>query len=67
MKIDLIGMILNHAGRKAFDGIIIDDDGHELDAEHSLDQMIKEYAKVRAGGQSDLVVVRRSILEVPHV
>ena len=61
MKIDLINMILNHAGKEHFDGIIIDDDGHELDAVHSLDAMIMEYAKVRGGGQSDLVVVNPAL------
>lgn len=62
MKIDLIGMILNHAGKRAFDGIIIDDDGQELDAVHSLDHMIMEYAKVRKGGSSDTVVVPSTLL-----
>lgn len=62
MKIDLIGMILNHAGTRPFDGAIIDDDGNELDAEHSLDAMIMEYAKVRNGGESNCIVVRASVL-----
>lgn len=62
MKIDLINMILSHAGRDTFDGIIIDDAGHNLDAVHSLDQLILEYAKVRAGGQSDIVVVNQAVL-----
>lgn len=62
MKIDLIGMILNHAGRQPFEGVIIDDDGKELDAAHSLDAMIMEYAKARSGGQSDVVIVNRSVL-----
>lgn len=61
MKIDLIGMIVNHAGRKPFTGIIIDDDGRELDAIRSLDTMIMEYAKVRGGGQSDIVVVNKGV------
>jgi len=58
MKIDLIGMILHHAGAGCFDGAIIDDGGRELDAVNSLDLMIMEYAKVRNGGQSEIVVVR---------
>ena len=62
MKIDLIGMILAHAGNECFDGVIIDDDGKELDAAHSLDAMMMEYAKVRSGGQSDLIVVNQSVL-----
>ena len=61
MKIDLIGMILNNAGRPCFDGLIIDDDGKELDAAHSLDHMIMEYAKVRNGGESSAVVVSRHV------
>lgn len=61
MKIDLIGMILNNAGRRCFDGAIIDDDGKELDAAHSLDHMIMEYAKVRNGGESSTVVVSRYV------
>jgi hypothetical protein len=63
MKIDLIGMILNHAGREPFEGIIIDDDGNELDATRSLDAMIMEYAKVRGGGQSDIVVVSKAVTD----
>jgi hypothetical protein len=62
MKIDLIGMILSYAGREPFDGVIINDDGKELDAAHSLDAMIMEYAKVRSGGQSDIVIVNKSVL-----
>lgn len=58
MKIDLIGMILNNAKYGAFEGVIIDDNGNELDAAHSLDYMIMEYAKVKNGGTSDTVVVR---------
>jgi hypothetical protein len=60
MKIDLIGMILNHTGR-AFDGAIIDDEGKELDAAHSLDYMIMEYAKVQNGGESSTVVVSKHL------
>jgi len=55
-------MILAHAGRDCFNGAIIDDDGKELDAVNSLDRMIVEYAKVRSGGTSDLVVVPQSVL-----
>ena len=61
MKIDLIGMILNDAGRKCFDGAIIDDDGNQLDAVQSLDYMILEYAKVRSGGESSTVAVARGV------
>lgn len=59
MKVDLIGMILSYVDRRVFDGLIIDDDGRELDAEHSLDHMILEYAKIKAGGTSETVVVRK--------
>ena len=59
MKIDLIGMILNNAGRHCFEGVIIEDNGKELDAAHSLDYMIMEYAKVRNGGESSTVRVSK--------
>ena len=61
MKIDLIGMILNNAGRRCFEGAIIDDNGKQLNAVHALDYMIMEYAKVRNGGESNTVVVPMSI------
>lgn len=63
MKIDLIGMILNHTDRERFEGLIIDDNGRELDAVGSLDAMIMEYARVRQGGASDVVVVPRRFME----
>lgn len=65
MKIDLIGMILNNAGRRCFDGAIIDNDDKQLDAEHSLDYMIMEYAKVRNGGESSTVAVSRIFSAAP--
>lgn len=61
MKIDLIGMILHNAGRQCFEGVIIDDDGKPLDAAHSLDFMIMEYAKVRNGGESSTVAVSNCV------
>jgi hypothetical protein len=61
MKIDLISMILNNAGRRCFDGAIINDEGKQLDAAHSLDYMIMEYAKVRNGGESSTVVGSRYV------
>lgn len=61
MKIDLIGMILNNSRRGSFDGAILDDNGKELDALHSLDYMIMEYAKVRNGGESQAVAVPRQL------
>ncbi len=62
MKIDLIGMILNTAGRRHFDGLI-SNDGKPLDAIACLDYMIMEYANARKGGYSATVVVPRQILE----
>ncbi len=58
MKIDLLGMILNNTKRGLFDGVIVDDQGRELDAAHSLDHLIMEYAKVKNGGTSSTVAVR---------
>lgn len=63
MKIDLIGMILNNSGRRCFDGAIIDDNGKKLDAAHSLDYMIMEYAKVRNGGESSTVAVSKYVTD----
>lgn len=67
MKIDLIGMILNNSQRGSFDGAILDDDGKELDALHSLDYMIMEYAKVRNGGESSTVAVSRYVTSTEKV
>ena len=54
MKINLIGMILNNCGRKAFDQAIIGDDKKPLSAADSLHVMIMEYAKAFNGGKSDV-------------
>lgn len=62
MKIDLIGMILNNAGRRCFEGAILDDSGKPMDAIHSLDAMIMEYAKVRNGGESSVVAVSKYVV-----
>jgi hypothetical protein len=67
MKIDLIGMILNNAGRRCFEGAIIDDNGNQLDAAHSLDHMIMEYAKVRNGGESTTVVVSKYVTNIAPI
>lgn len=61
MKIDLIGMIINNAGRRCFDGALLDDNGKPMDAIQSLDAMIMEYAKVRNGGESSVVVVSKYV------
>ncbi len=66
MKINLIGMILNNAGRRCFDGAILDDKGKPLSAADSLHQMIMEYAKVANGGMSDIVTISREVL-VPWI
>lgn len=57
MKINLIGMILNNCGRKAFDQSIIGDDKKPLSAADSLHVMIMEYAKAFNGGKSDVVAL----------
>ena len=57
MKTNLIGMILNIAGRRCFDGVVIDDDGKVLPADESLHELIMEHAKVSTGGTSTLVAV----------
>lgn len=62
MKINLIGMILNNCGRRAFDGALLDDNGKPMPAADSLHALIMEYARVANGGQSDLVVMSREVL-----
>jgi len=62
MKINLIGMILNNAGRRCFDGAVLDDNGKPMPAADSLHTMIMEYAKVFNGGESSLVAVSREVL-----
>jgi hypothetical protein len=61
VKINLIGMILNNAGRRSFDGAILDDDGKPMTAADSLHTMIMEYAKVINGGTSNLVTTSREV------
>ncbi len=62
MKVNLIGMILNNAGRRCFDGFVLDDNGKALPAADSLHTLIMEYAKVFNGGTSDLVTASREVL-----
>ena len=62
MKVNLIGMILNNAGRRCFDGLVSDDNAKALPAADSLHTLIMEYAKVVNGGKSDLVVASREVL-----
>ncbi len=57
MKTNLIGMILNNAGRRCFEGALLDDDGKPMAAADSLHTLIMEHAKVAAGGTSSLVAV----------
>lgn len=61
MKINLIGMILNNCGRKAFDQAILWDDKKPLSAADSLHVMIMEYAKAFNGGKSDVVAISREV------
>ena len=62
MKVNVIGMILNNAGRACFEGFVIDDSGKQLPAADSLHTLMMEYAKVMNGGTSDLVVASREVL-----
>lgn len=66
MKINVIGMILNNAGRRSFDAAVLDDNGKPLPAADSLHAMIMEYAKVFNGGTSDLVSLSREVLAQPQ-
>lgn len=66
MKINLIGMILNNAGRRCFDGALLDDEGKPMPAADSLHTLIMEYAKVANGGTSDVVTTSREVLR-PNV
>jgi hypothetical protein len=63
MKINLIGMILNNAGRRCFDGAIFDDDGKPMNADQSLDYMITEYVKVKNGGASSTITVPKEFMK----
>jgi len=62
MKINLLGMILNNAGRRCFDGAILDNNGKPMPAADSLHFMIMEYAKVFQGGTSDVVTISKEVL-----
>ena len=62
MKINLIGMILNNAGRRCFDGAILDGNGKPMPAADSLHHMIMEYVKVFSGGTSDVVTTSREVM-----
>lgn len=62
MKINLIGMILNHAGRRCFHGVILDDNGKPMPAADSLHHMIMEYAKVVNGGTSVVVTTSSEVM-----
>lgn len=66
MKVNVIGMILNNAGRACFDGFVIDDNGKPLPAADSLHMLMMEYAKVMNGGTSDLVVASSEVLVAKH-
>jgi hypothetical protein len=61
VKVNVIGMILNNAGRRSFEGSVLDDAGKPMSAANSLDALIMEYAKVRHGGESSLAVLSREV------
>jgi hypothetical protein len=61
MKINLIGMILNNAGRRCFDGALLDENGKSMSAAESLHTLIMEYAKVFNGGTSSVVETSREV------
>lgn len=65
MKINLIGMILNNCGERAFDGALVDDHGTELKAANSLHAMILEYARVWNGQESSFVALHHSNANPP--
>lgn len=61
MKVNLIGMVLNNAGRKCFEGVLSDENGKPMSAANSLHTMIMEYAKLVNDGQSDIVTISREV------
>jgi len=65
MKINVIGMVLNNAGRRCFDGAVLDDNGKPMAAADSLHHLLMEYAKVMNGGASDLVAASRETIAKP--
>lgn len=61
MKVNVIGMILNNAGRRSFEGAVLDDNGKPMSAADSLHALIMEYAKVFNGGESSLATTSREV------
>lgn len=61
MKVNVIGMILNNAGRRCFEGAVLDDEGKPMSATDSLHTLIMEYAKVANGGTSTLATLSREV------
>jgi hypothetical protein len=61
LKINVIGMILNNAGRRCFEGALLDDAGRPMSAADSLHTLMLEYAKVANGGTSSVVVASREV------
>jgi hypothetical protein len=55
MTINLIRMILKNTPAGIFNGLVINDQGEELDSVMSLDRLIMAYATARNGGTSELV------------
>lgn len=66
MKVNVIGMILNNAGRHCFEHFVLDDNGKPLSAEDSLHTLIMEYAKAFNGGTSTLATLSRDVTIKPQ-
>lgn len=64
MKLHLTNMILSRAGEREFTQLIFDDEGEPLSPLHALDFLIMEYAKVRNGGESNIVVIPSEFKEI---
>lgn len=61
MKINVIGMILNNAGRRSFEGAVLNDAGKPMSAADSLHTLMMEYAKAFNGGESKLAALSREV------
>jgi hypothetical protein len=61
VKINVIGMILNNAGRRSFDGAVLGDAGRPMSAADSLHTLIMEYAKAFNGGESKIAALSREV------
>jgi len=66
MKVNLLNMILELAGRAPFEGLVSDDAGAPMSAESSLHYLIMEHAKAAGGASSDLVAVEQQFRQARH-